>query len=52
VLLGERKRTEELRRKLEDKRERRKIEKKLTQVATLGEADEEDDSAGSWVKKR
>lgn len=51
VLPGEKRKQEELRRKLEDKRERRKIEKKLKEVKSLGEVDDEDDSAAAWAKK-
>eukprot|EP00035_Acanthoeca_spectabilis_P018345 m.387605 g.387605 ORF g.387605 m.387605 type:complete len:711 (+) comp16751_c1_seq24:6253-8385(+) len=51
VLPGEKRKLEELRRKLEDKRERRKIEKKLKEVKSLGEVDDEDDSAAAWAKK-
>ena len=52
VIPGEKKRTEELRTKLEATREKKKIEEKLRSIKTLGEADEEDDSAASWVRKR
>jgi len=50
--LAEKKRTEELRRKLEEKREKRKIDQKLSQVKTLAQtATEEDDDAANWVEK-
>ena len=38
-----------MRRKLDERREKRKIEQKLAQVRTLGDAD--DDDAVNWVEK-
>ena len=47
--LREKKATEELRRKLDERREKRTIEQKFAQVRTLGDAD--DDDAVNWVEK-
>lgn len=50
--IREKKATEELRRKLDERREKRKIEQRLATVRGLGEADsDEDDVAASWVEK-
>ena len=50
--IAEKKKTEELRRKLDEKREKRKIDQKLAQVKTIAQtADEEDDDAANWVEK-
>lgn len=50
--LREKKATEELRRKLDERREKRKIEQKLAQVRTVVQtATTEDDDTVSWVEK-
>lgn len=48
--LREKKATEELRRKLDERREKRQIEQKLSKVRTLGDADDDDDAV-NWVEK-
>lgn len=49
--IGQKKATEEIRRKIDEKRERRKIEQKLAKTKELGEASDEDDNAASWIEK-
>ncbi|EFX76024.1 hypothetical protein DAPPUDRAFT_306323 [Daphnia pulex] len=50
--LREKKATEELRRKLDERREKRQIEQKLAQVRTLAHTTaDDDDNAVSWVEK-
>ncbi|KAI9558579.1 hypothetical protein GHT06_015367 [Daphnia sinensis] len=50
--LREKRTTEELRRKLDERREKRKIEQKLAQVRTIAQtATKEDDDTVSWVEK-
>ena len=50
--LREKKATEELRRKLDERREKRQIEQRLAQVRTLAHATaDDDDNAVSWVEK-
>lgn len=50
--MREKKATEELRRKLDERREKRKIEQKLAQVRTVVQtATTEDDDTVSWVEK-
>ena len=49
--LREKKATEELRRKLDERREKRQIEQRLAQVRTLAYATADDDNAVSWVEK-
>ncbi len=48
--MREKKATEELRRKLDERREKRQIEQKLSKVRTLGDADDDDDAV-NWVEK-
>lgn len=50
--IGQKKATEELRRKIEEKREKRKLEQKFAKAKELGEASDEDDNALSWVEKQ
>ena len=40
-----------MREKIAAQREKRRIKEKLRQVKTLGESDEDEDSAASWVNK-
>lgn len=50
--MREKRATEELRRKLDERREKRKIDQKLSQVRTVVQtATEEDDDAVNWVEK-
>eukprot|EP00041_Stephanoeca_diplocostata_P019320 m.414577 g.414577 ORF g.414577 m.414577 type:complete len:707 (+) comp21272_c0_seq1:256-2376(+) len=51
VVPGDKKQTAELREKLEAKRQKRQIEKKLKEVKTLAEDADDDDSAAAWIKK-
>lgn len=49
--IGQKKATEELRRRIEEKREKRKIEQRFAKANELGEVSDEDDNAASWVEK-
>ena len=50
--LREKKKTEDIRQKLEERKEKRKIDKRLASFKTLAEtATEEDDDAANWVEK-
>ena len=50
--IGTKKKTEELKRKIDERRERRKIEQGLTSIRPIAQqATEEDDNAASWVEK-
>ena len=50
--MGQKKRTDELKRKLDERKEKRKIEQRLAHVRTIAElATEEDDDVSSWVEK-
>ena len=50
--IREKKKTEELKRKIDERREKRKIEDRLAHVRTIAEcATEEDDDVSSWVNK-
>lgn len=50
--MREKQQTEELRKKLEERRDKRQIEKKLLKVKSIAEsATKEDDDAASWIEK-
>ena len=49
--LRDKKKTEDLKTKLQTRKEKRRIEDGLSKVMTLGASDSEDESAAAWVKK-
>lgn len=50
--IREKKATEELKRKLDERREKRKIEQRLAHVRTIAETvSDDDDDASNWVEK-
>ncbi|KAL5007937.1 hypothetical protein ScPMuIL_013518 [Solemya velum] len=51
VNLSEVKKTTALREKMDAKKEKRKYSEKLSKIKTLGESDDEDENAATWVRR-